>query len=122
MLVKNIEQGRLVNGSVGSVVGFETATSAIANKTDIGRVESGQAIPEAQDPKLQRLPVDHQWPLVSFINGRTILCIPHEFTVNNSSGGMEAQRIQVNGSHCFCGVTIHQVADTIDTGMGTQRT
>lgn len=42
---------------------------------------------EAQDSKL--------WPLVKFINGHELLCIPEEFTVQNRSGEMEARRVQV---------------------------
>lgn len=34
--------------------------------------------------------------MVRFINGRELLCIPQEFTVDNAYGGMEAQREQVN--------------------------
>lgn len=40
-------------------------------------------------------PSDRVWPVVRFIRGREMMCIPQDFTVNNADGGMEARRVQV---------------------------
>lgn len=95
LLLQNLEQGHLVNGSVGSIVGFSTSADAMKLGTQIGRMNPEQTTPVANDPKILGLPEGRVWPMVRFTNGRTILCIPHEFTVNNSYGGMEARRDQV---------------------------
>jgi len=39
--------------------------------------------------------MERAWPVVHFTNGRELLCIPVDFTVDNSLGFMEAQRDQV---------------------------
>ncbi|KAF8221764.1 hypothetical protein L208DRAFT_1326186, partial [Tricholoma matsutake] len=38
---------------------------------------------------------DRVWPVVRFIRGREMMCIPQDFTVNNADGGMEARRVQL---------------------------
>lgn len=40
--------------------------------------------------------------MVRFTNGREMLCVPAEFTVNNALGGMEASRVQVRISIRSC--------------------
>ncbi|KAI0308635.1 hypothetical protein OF83DRAFT_1018166, partial [Amylostereum chailletii] len=95
MLVKNTVQGLLVNGSTGVVIGFYTWEEAV----EIGKTvvdtrserdkQKGRDIPEiAKNSKVS-------WPLVRFTNGREMLCIPVDFTEENSEGELEAQRTQV---------------------------
>ena len=84
---QNLIPGELVNGSLGQVVRFRTVAEALQEQTEIAKSEgSGMAV----------LPDSPAWPVVRFISGREMLCIPHEFTVNNADGGMEAARHQVN--------------------------
>ncbi|RDB29689.1 ATP-dependent DNA helicase PIF1 [Hypsizygus marmoreus] len=89
MLVKNLIQGELVNGSVGQVVRFSTAKEALNEHMHIAGIEKNEkgekSVPSS----------DWAWPVVRFISGRETMCIPQEFTVNNASGQMEARRDQV---------------------------
>ncbi|KAL4068373.1 ATP-dependent DNA helicase PIF1 [Scleroderma yunnanense] len=91
MLIKNLVQGHLVNGSVGQVVGFSTPQEASRNSTDIG-TEEGMKGNKAE--AMTRYS-DAKWPVVRFTNGRELLCVPADFTVNNAIGEMEARRRQV---------------------------
>ncbi|KAJ3772856.1 hypothetical protein FB446DRAFT_642801 [Lentinula raphanica] len=106
MLVKNLEQGSLVNGSVGTIIGFSTSRQALRNGISIARIESGQNAPfnstyepdqEEQEEEDANNPSSNArvWPVVRFTNGRVMLCIPLEFTVNSPLGIMEARRDQV---------------------------
>ncbi|KAF7367214.1 ATP-dependent DNA helicase PIF1 [Mycena sanguinolenta] len=89
MLIKNLAQGRLVNGSLGQVIGFSTAHDAIQRHVPIADQENKQ--PQHNPP-----PEGAQlWPLVRYTNGEEVLMIPQEFTINNADGGMEARRTQV---------------------------
>ncbi|KAJ7102319.1 hypothetical protein B0H15DRAFT_768603 [Mycena belliarum] len=94
MLVKNLVQGRLVNGSVGQVIGFYTSADAVRRHLEIAKLE---ASPDgATDTEVVAgVPPDQQWPLVRFTNGAELLLVPQEFTINNADGGIEAQREQV---------------------------
>ncbi|KAF8213487.1 hypothetical protein K438DRAFT_1096609 [Mycena galopus ATCC 62051] len=91
MLVKNLVQGRLVNGSLGQVVGFSTAADAILHHVEIANPVENKPQKQNQPP----LPGAQLWPLVKFTSGEEVLMIPQEFTVNNADGGMEACRIQI---------------------------
>ncbi|KAF5377180.1 hypothetical protein D9615_006334 [Tricholomella constricta] len=87
MLVKNLIQGELVNGSVGQIVRFSTAEEALKEHTHVAGAERGEK---------QKLPQSgFAWPIVRFIGGRETMIIPQEFTINNANGGMEARRDQV---------------------------
>ncbi|CCM00349.1 uncharacterized protein FIBRA_02379 [Fibroporia radiculosa] len=98
MLIKNLVQGQLVNGSVGRVVAFHTPRDAIKQGAEIARTE-------VVDPKLgqkraDKIPEDilrsnNVWPIVQFQNGSELLCIPSPFEVNNADGRVEARRDQV---------------------------
>lgn len=90
---QNLLPGELVNGSVGQVVRFSTPAEATTEHTEIANLE-GTGIP-LSGPAAQR-----PWPVVRFISGREIMCIPQQFTVNNVDGGMEACREQVCVLHC----------------------
>ncbi|OJA18310.1 hypothetical protein AZE42_09348 [Rhizopogon vesiculosus] len=94
MLIKNMVQGELVNGSVGQVVRFSTSQEAMQSATQIateeglkGGLSTGSEIPANYD--------NSQWPVVRFTCGRELLCIPTDFTVNNADGGVEARRRQI---------------------------
>ncbi|PBL00941.1 hypothetical protein ARMGADRAFT_402462 [Armillaria gallica] len=101
MLIKNLEQGHLVNGSVGSVVDFETQHEALTSEdTEIGEVERKDETDEERAARLEKLPAQQVWPVVRFANGRRILCIPQEFTVENSNGDVEAKRDQLGPLAC----------------------
>ncbi|KAG1749645.1 uncharacterized protein EDB91DRAFT_1007178, partial [Suillus paluster] len=94
MLIKNMVQGELVNGSVGQVVRFNTSEEALKSATPIvteeglkGGLSTKSEIPANYD--------NSQWPVVRFTCGRELLCVPTDFTVNNADGGTEARRRQV---------------------------
>jgi hypothetical protein len=80
--------GELVNGSVGQVVRFSTSAAALKEHTEV-------ATPEGTRGTIPASPSDRIWPVVRFISGREMMCVPQEFTVNNADGGMEARREQV---------------------------
>ncbi|KAJ7225902.1 hypothetical protein GGX14DRAFT_422829 [Mycena pura] len=90
MLVKNLVQGRLVNGSVGQVLRFSTAADAAKEHLEIAKVDGNAA--QAASPRGAR---DQLWPIVRFTNGVELLMTPQEFTINNADGEMEARRDQV---------------------------
>ncbi|GLB36504.1 putative dna repair and recombination [Lyophyllum shimeji] len=87
MLVKNLVQGSLVNGSVGQVMRFSTAEDALKEHTNIAGVDRGER------PRLP--PSGFVWPIVRFIGGQETMIIPQEFTINNANGETEARRDQV---------------------------
>lgn len=94
MLIKNLVQGHLVNGSVGQVIRFSTLQEASHNSTDIG-TEDGAKGNKAEALKEIERYSDARWPVVRFTNGRELVCVPADFTVNNAMGEMEARRRQV---------------------------
>jgi hypothetical protein len=102
---QNLVQGELVNGSVGRVIAFSTSKEALKNHTEIARTDNvrGESARSNDwsnpcDPVIQS---DRVWPVVRFTNGRTMLCVPAEFTVNNAQGEMEARRDQVLLEYLF---------------------
>jgi len=78
MLIKNLKQGVLVNGSLGKVVAFTS-------------LERADDLPERSD----RIPSGVTWPAVQFTNGMQMVISPVDFTVQNANGEMEAGRSQV---------------------------
>ncbi|KAF8656392.1 hypothetical protein AX16_002577 [Volvariella volvacea WC 439] len=119
MLIKNVVQGVLVNGSLGQVTGFSTVEDATRNGIGIARPEiksdsdsdedldsdsETPAKPTAtgSDPASRRiranipLPTSGSWPVVKFLgHDREVLCIPLDFMVNNAIGHVEAMRVQI---------------------------
>ncbi|KII93468.1 hypothetical protein PLICRDRAFT_152207, partial [Plicaturopsis crispa FD-325 SS-3] len=102
MLIKNLVQGELVNGSVGRVIAFSTPIDAANEHTEIAQVElpKGAPVPvpgapPKQPPALPKSQSTGLWPVVLFTNGMKRLCIPTDFTVNNSKGTVEAGRSQI---------------------------
>ncbi|KAF7339973.1 ATP-dependent DNA helicase PIF1 [Mycena venus] len=91
MLVKNLAQGRLVNGSLGQVIGFSTARDAISRHVEIANPENNSKNNQPP-PGLESVRL---WPLVKFSHGEELLMVPQEFTINNADGDMEARRDQV---------------------------
>lgn len=94
MLIKNMVQGQLVNGSVGQVVRFSTSEEAMRTATPIA-TEEGLKGGLSTKSELPANYDNSQWPVVRFTCGREILCVPTEFTVDNADGGIEARRRQV---------------------------
>ncbi|TFK30735.1 hypothetical protein FA15DRAFT_27798 [Coprinopsis marcescibilis] len=109
MLVKNLQQGRLVNGSVGQVVKFMSPADAAREHTMVAREEKA---PGTRDQPIDIDGMDSDmdepieivqppgapsmlWPLVRFIDGEERLIVPADFTVNNAEGEIEARRIQL---------------------------
>lgn len=84
-------QGELVNGSVGQVIDFSSSKDAIKNNTEVMNVQSAGEKLLAD----RGLPDNGIWPVVRFTNGRTLLCVAADFTVNSANGEMEALRQQV---------------------------
>jgi len=117
MLIKNVVQGVLVNGSMGQVVGFSTVKDAIRNNVKLALWHEFEDPDTHEDENTQNktswerkrkrkdkdkhkipdwlLSRHESWPIVKFQNGHTILCVPHSFEVNNAAGGVEAVREQV---------------------------
>lgn len=106
MLIQNMQQGKLVNGSLGLVVAFDTTRKAIEQHIELAKVDSKRATTNAVTPAFAQgmpddvpmeelLSNDRVWPIVKFQNGRTLMCVPAGFSVTNVFGGMEAQRDQV---------------------------
>ncbi|TFK76741.1 hypothetical protein BDN72DRAFT_6898 [Pluteus cervinus] len=76
MLLVNVEQGTLVNGSVGKVTHFMTLLEARSKNIPITEIR----VPEI-DPKLPLtsmtthvFPQNQAWPVVEFAGGRPLLC------------------------------------------------
>jgi len=95
MLIKNLIQGQLVNGSVGQVIAFSTTGEAQENHTDIAQVDDTKDLSVTQSIPGRMAQNNRVWPVVSFTNGRVMLVVPVEFTVNNAQGGKEASREQI---------------------------
>ncbi|KAI0768643.1 hypothetical protein BD413DRAFT_479193, partial [Trametes elegans] len=99
MLVKNIIQGLLVNGSVGRVVGFYRPRGALAMGIEIAmpdrRERSGPDVPDIPGGPEQLLRINSVWPAVEFQAGPTMLCVPLPFEVVSAEGTTEATRLQV---------------------------
>lgn len=109
MLIKNLVQGVLVNGSVGNVTAFRTPLEAHHERMAIAGVqppEPGMSLGAREKEKFDRAK-ELQWPVVRFANGRELLCIPAEFTVENADGGMEAAREQIPLIHAWA-LSVHK--------------
>ena len=116
---QNLEQGLLVNGSLGRIVDFRTTYSAIQMGTQIafddadgkkriskklGLGQHGSVLgtklnndnvhgtPIADDNRLYGQ--ERVWPVVKFTNGREVVCVPTEFSVVSATGIIEAVREQ----------------------------
>ena len=96
---QNVVQGVLVNGSVGKVVRFLTCKDA----KNIHHIEVALSLRDREEnPRTGEVRIaEHlwvnptKWPVVEFPCGRTRLIPPHEFTVENVNGTMQALRLQV---------------------------
>ncbi|KZT06267.1 uncharacterized protein LAESUDRAFT_653615, partial [Laetiporus sulphureus 93-53] len=98
MLIKNMVQGELVNGSVGRVIQFSTPREALEAGTQLAQPKSGHE--SAAERNTEKVPDEimngkNVWPVVRFTNGMTLLCIPNAFDVNDASGRVQAVRNQV---------------------------
>jgi len=98
-LRQNAEQGVLVNGSVGRITDFLTCREA-KEKHHIEIALSPKD--REEDPKTGEIRIAGnlwgspiKWPVVEFLNGRKRLIPPHEFTIENADGIMQALRSQV---------------------------
>jgi len=98
-LGQNVVQGVLVNGSVGKVTRFLTCKDA----KKIHSIEVALSLRDKEEnPRTGEVRIaEHlwmnptKWPVVEFPGGRTRLIPPHEFTVENVNGTMQALRLQV---------------------------
>ncbi|KAI5124476.1 hypothetical protein M0805_008358 [Coniferiporia weirii] len=112
MLIKNLAQGSLVNGSIGRVIAFKSAAEAQKDANEIAKVDSSQdsnsklkshssiqnkrGIGEVGNREMDKISGGSRvWPLVRFTNGREVLCVPLEFSVENVNGATEVRRDQV---------------------------
>jgi len=96
---QNAEQGVLVNGSVGKVTDFLTCREA-KQKHNIEVALSPRD--REENPRTGEVRIaDHlwdnpiKWPVVDFLSGQKRLIPPHEFTIENADGIMQALRSQV---------------------------
>ncbi|KAF9519903.1 hypothetical protein BS47DRAFT_1005868 [Hydnum rufescens UP504] len=82
MLIQNMKQGHLVNGSMGTVVAFDTAENAVRQMVDIAKVDErtarnaarpmhAQGKDESTPEKL--VPKNRMWPIVEFENGMKLM-------------------------------------------------
>ena len=86
---QNLVQGRLVNGSLGQVVGFQSLSEARGRDTEVAEVDKSrdpvimQGRDHSEEPMEgnQVVPVDSSWPVVRFINGQTLLLTPGTLNV-----------------------------------------
>ncbi|KAF8912955.1 hypothetical protein CPB84DRAFT_490815 [Gymnopilus junonius] len=110
MLIQNVEQGSLVNGSQGLVLDFITTHDAqergiaIAEQTtrrgqDDIPISDGSTVSSEDLRPLNNNVFGRQqlWPLVRFENGREMLCPPLDFTVEGFMGNVEARRTTSQG-------------------------
>jgi len=107
MLIKNMVQGKLVNGSVGQVVDFKSVRDALREGYEIAKVDTTLPGEPQKKPTLDQEPEPEWfaaseeiqspavWPIVRFTNGRTLLCVPVEFSAENARGRVEASRRQI---------------------------
>lgn len=118
MLLRNLLQGRLVNGSLGKVVDFITTHEAIERLIGIAdldakslRSQDGDFLPtidatvDAENTEVQyngllalnkhAFERHEKFPLVKFTDGEHLLCAPLPFDVQGLKGNCEAQRVQV---------------------------
>ncbi|KAI0793363.1 PIF1-like helicase-domain-containing protein, partial [Abortiporus biennis] len=101
LVLKNIVQGSLVNGSVGIVIGFCTCREAVQEGTQIAQVDNHKnkekQVETKKEPTIPEefMRANRVWPKVRFQNGSTLLCIPSTFEVNNSDSSIAALRQQV---------------------------
>ncbi|POW07787.1 hypothetical protein PSTT_08005 [Puccinia striiformis] len=91
MLIKNIRDQKLVNGSVGIVIGFETdRNSNPLNDDDQHDLQTSKKSKTGINDYFEPINTDSNqvklWPKVKFTSGQTILLIPHEFEHENSQG------------------------------------
>ncbi|KAI0828262.1 hypothetical protein BC628DRAFT_106512 [Trametes gibbosa] len=119
MLVKNIVQGVLVNGSVGRVVNFLKPIEAMrmgiqlalpdrrdCNSPDVPDIGEGavvevpltkseKAAAQQREENIKRiLQLNSIYPVVLFQSGATQLCVPLSFEANSAEGTVEAVRHQ----------------------------
>ena len=67
---------------------FSTPAQAIKEHIEISN-------PEGIRGAISTPSSDMIWPVVRWMSGKEMICVPQEFTVNNADGGMEACRQQV---------------------------
>jgi len=92
MLIKNIVQGHLVNGSLGKVTEFLTTAEAVKRNLAISTMERNRSERPGDDSKIPSTPVrdlrrlngntfgrDEVWPLVKFTNGMELVCAAIDF-------------------------------------------
>lgn len=88
MLIKNLIQGQLVNGSVGQVTKFVSLGAARLQDIPVATIEGQEVKSRFQNDAIL-------WPIVRFIGGREMIIVPQDFTANNPNGEVEAQRTQI---------------------------
>jgi hypothetical protein len=89
MLIKNLRQGELVNGSQGVVVKWCTPGQARQDHTEISDEDPNRVLEEnnanGKRQSESRGDAGTPYPLVKFTNGREMLCVPTDFTVLNGA-------------------------------------
>ncbi|KAJ7919043.1 hypothetical protein B0H13DRAFT_1868796 [Mycena leptocephala] len=94
MLIQNVIQGCLVNGSAGVLEKFLTTREAIEAGFQVAQPQ--QELPQHLCPFDDAVfEKDQAWPLVRFTNGMYLLCAPLGFSVEGFKGNCEAHRLQV---------------------------
>lgn len=78
---QNVVQGRLVNGSIGQVIGFQSLNEAHDRHTEIADVDNskeGKKKRGSPEPLEERDygSINQLWPVVRFLNGEQLLIKP----------------------------------------------
>lgn len=112
MLIQNVVQGQLVNGSLGRVEDFCTVHEAVERHISIAEIKmiNGRPYGGVDDgkPHIRQMPIENmlplneevfskkqRFPVVHFDNGLELLCAPLMFTVEGALGNVEVSRMQV---------------------------
>jgi hypothetical protein len=78
MLIQNMIQGQLVNGSMGRVVAFDTMGNAAHHYAEVAKVDERTAKNAAKpvgEGKDESKPENRKWPIVEFENGHKLMCV-----------------------------------------------
>jgi hypothetical protein len=83
--MQNLVQGKLVNGSIGQIVAWQSLAEAQGLHTEVAKVDKTKGLGQRKQKNQEESPkeqpeqevyVDRMWPVVRFLNGNTLLLTP----------------------------------------------
>lgn len=95
MCIKNLSQGRMVNGSMGQITEFKSLQEARESTFSVATLDFKEPRENVVDKLIDEFGSTSMWPFVRFLNGGSMLLAPVRFEVMNVLGGVEASRHQV---------------------------